>query len=117
MAVTGDSVLADDLVSPEEETNASALDCPRNTDEAEHNMALFSLWCEGYILCVVCVAGLFGNTISSVILSAKSMRNSFNLLLIALAIYDNIYLVGAILEAIRKKFDLITEYAAYRYRT
>ena len=35
------------------------------------------------------------------------MRNSFNLLLIALACFDNVYLIGGILEAFRKHFDLV----------
>ncbi len=37
------------------------------------------------------------------------MRNSFNLLLIALACFDNVYLIGGILEAFRKHFDLETQ--------
>ena len=36
------------------------------------------------------------------------MRNSFNILLIALALFDNTYLVGSILESFRKRFQLIT---------
>ena len=36
------------------------------------------------------------------------MRNSFNLLLIVLASFDNVYLIGGILEAIRKHFDLVS---------
>lgn len=37
------------------------------------------------------------------------MRNSFNLLLIALAVIDNTYLFGAILESIRKRFGIATQ--------
>ena len=37
------------------------------------------------------------------------MRNSFNILLIALALFDNTYLVGSILESFRKRFQLYTD--------
>jgi hypothetical protein len=37
------------------------------------------------------------------------MRNSFNLLLIALACFDSCYLFGSILESFRKSFDLATD--------
>ena len=37
------------------------------------------------------------------------MRNSFNLLLIALSFFDSCYLLGAILESFRKSFDLATD--------
>ena len=37
------------------------------------------------------------------------MRNSFNLLLIALAMIDNTYLFSSILESCRKRFDLQTD--------
>jgi hypothetical protein len=37
------------------------------------------------------------------------MRNSFNILLIALALFDNTYLIGSILESFRKRFQLYTD--------
>jgi hypothetical protein len=36
------------------------------------------------------------------------MRNSFNLMLIALAVFDSGYLFGSILESFRKSFKLTT---------
>ena len=53
--------------------------------------------------------GFFGNVLSSYILSGKSMRNTFNLLLIALAVIDNTYLFGAILNSFMKRFNLKTQ--------
>ena len=50
-----------------------------------------------------------GNALSAYILAGKSMRNSFNLLLIALAMIDNTYLFSSILESCRKRFDLQTD--------
>lgn len=85
------------------------LDCPVFSEASGHNLDRFSFWVEGVLLCVFAVAGIIGNTISAVILSGKSMRNSFNLLLIALAIYDNTYLFGSILESFRKRFDMLSD--------
>ena len=50
-----------------------------------------------------------GNALSAYILAGKSMRNSFNLLLIALAMIDNTYLFCSIVESCRKRFDLQTD--------
>ena len=38
----------------------------------------------------------------------EDMRNSFNFLLIALICMDSCYLIGAILEAVRKSFQMAT---------
>jgi hypothetical protein len=35
--------------------------------------------CEGVVLCVFAIAGIIGNTVATLILGSKSMRNSFNL--------------------------------------
>lgn len=70
--------------------------CPQFSEEDNRLIAASSYWCEGIILCIFAVLGIVGNSVSSVILGAKNMRNSFNLLLIALAVYDNTYLAGTI---------------------
>ena len=76
------------------------------------------------------MAGFFGNVGSAIILSGKGlsfqlsklkkvhyfvnplhfaeMRNSFNWLLIGLACFDNIYLLGSILESFRKDFGMVS---------
>ena len=40
----------------------------------------------------------------------RDMRNSFNLLLIALSLFDTCYLAGAILESMRKSFGVHSEW-------
>jgi hypothetical protein len=45
-------------------------------------------------------------TFSLILLSKSKLRNSFNLLLVALAAFDSTYLVGAILESFRKSFKM-----------
>ena len=42
-----------------------------------------------------------GNLVFSFVLTRKELRNSFNLLLVALAFFDCCYLIGAQLEVIR----------------
>ena len=37
-------------------------------------------------------------------MSKRDMRNSFNLLLVALACFDSVYLIGATLESVRRSF-------------
>ena len=51
------------------------------------------------------VPGILGNMIACIILSGKSMRNSFNLLLMALAVYDSAYVA---LDIIQKRSELHT---------
>ena len=42
--------------------------------------------------------GLFGNLLSILVLSAHQMKNSFNRLLIALAIFDSIFIIFVVLD-------------------
>jgi len=50
------------------------------------------------------VVGLAGNTFSVVVLSRKEMRNSFNLILIAINICDSFHLIFASMDAVRNSF-------------
>ena len=47
-----------------------------------------------YLQMVVALLGIIGNFLSSLILARKAMRNSFNILLVALALFDTTYLVS-----------------------
>ena len=85
------------------------LECPEYSPETGLLVEEFAFWIEGVCLCLIAIPGIFGNCLSSYILAGKSMRNSFNLLLIALAMYDNTYLVCAMLESIRKRFHFQTD--------
>ena len=78
------------------------LDCPVNSDEEFELLDKFSFWVEGVLQTVLAVFGIIGNTIASVIISRKEMRNSFNLLLVSLACFDSTFLFGSILESIRE---------------
>ena len=85
------------------------LECPEWSPRQEELLQGSAFWLEGVVLCLIGFPGIFGNALSSYILAGKSMRNSFNLLLIALAIIDNTYLLTSIIESCRKRFDLVTD--------
>ena len=96
-------------MEPNETNNISALDCPEFSDADIRFLDGFSFWVEGVLQTTMAVFGIIGNTIASVIISRKEMRNSFNLLLVSLACFDSTYLFGQILESFRKTFNLATE--------
>ncbi len=91
------------------------LDCPQYSNDTATAIDLFAYWVEGILLCVIAVPGIAGNALSSYILSGKTMRNSFNILLIALALFDNTYLFGSILESFRKRFLIYTDLVNRRF--
>ncbi len=53
-------------------------------------------------LCVPFIVRMFpGNILFSVVLTRRELRNSFNLLLVALAFFDSVYMIAAIFESFR----------------
>ena len=94
------------MVSPNNISSLyNAIDCPTFTEEDEMFLGIFAFWVEGVLQTIFAVLGIFGNIIASIIITRKDMRNSFNLLLVSLACFDSSYLVGSILESVRKCFD------------
>ncbi len=84
----------------------SMTNCPVYTHADEALLAEVSFWMEGVVQTSLAVFGILFNCFSSVILASREMRNSFNLLLIALACFDSCYLFGSILESMRKCFGV-----------
>ena len=58
---------------------------------------------------IFAIVGVLGNLGSCFILNNRSMRNTFNLLLVTLALSDSWYLFGALLESFRSAFGLGTD--------
>ena len=52
------------------------------------------------------LAGVSSNTVFSLLLCRRELCNSFNLLLVCLAVFDTVYLGMAVLESFRKVFHL-----------
>ena len=69
----------------------SILDCPKFSQADNDLLDFFSFWVEGVLTTIVAILGIFGNTIVSIIIVQKEMRNSFNLLLVSLACFDSTY--------------------------
>ena len=64
----------------------------------------------GAMSIVICLIGLFANTVSIPVLRTKDLYTStFNRLLIVLAVCDNLYLLFALLESIRTEMELSTD--------
>lgn len=109
--LVGVSDLNDTTLTPLSSSSSSAfagvdlgdldLDCPEYSDADFAFLDAVSFWMEGVLQTVLAVFGIVGNTIASVIIARKEMRNSFNLLLVSLACFDSTYLFGAILESFR----------------
>ncbi len=78
--------------------------CPVYSESDARFLDTFGFWVEGVLLDVLAVAGIVGNSLASVIISRREMRNSFNLLLVSLAAFDSFYLVGSFIESFRKTF-------------
>ena len=87
---------------------AEELDCPVMTASDDQLHEDLEYWVEGVILVIVAAFGVFGNFLASLILGRQAMRNSFNMLLIALALVDATYLVGSILKSMRERFKVIS---------
>ena len=109
--VCSTSFVFSDMTMDGEERNMTmntTLYCPEFTEFSSEMLTQVSFWVEGALSCSVAMAGFLGNVGSVVILSGKEMRNSFNWLLIGLACFDNVYLLGSILESFRKDFEMET---------
>ena len=83
-------------------------DCPVYSEFGENLLNAMSFYLEGIIQTPIAIIGILGNCLSCLVLASKKMRNSFNLMIIALAVFDSGYLFGSILESFRKSFKLVT---------
>ena len=86
-------------------------DCPIFSHQDNLFLESFSFWVEGVVQTICAVFGIIGNILAGIIITRKDMRNSFNLLLVSLACFDSTYLLGSILDSIRKPniFGLASE--------
>ena len=68
-----------------------------------------SFWLDGVMRSTVALIGVLLNIVFCYVLSQKQLRNVFNSLLIALAVFDILYLVFDIFEVFRREFNLSSE--------
>ena len=83
--------------------NYTFLHCYQYDEENWVILGNISFWIEGVLPIIIGIPGILGNVLASIILSGRSMRNSFNFLLIALAVYDSAYVI---LDILQKRSEL-----------
>jgi hypothetical protein len=74
------------------ENDSSSYIC---TGASDSELALYyriNWWTEGVLQVAVCTVGFLANALSIPVLCSKSMNSVFNRLLVALAVFDNLYL-------------------------
>ena len=102
------SVLVNATIHGDPDNVTSEIWCPVYNDCCNIYLNGLAYWLEGVIQVTFGIIGILMNIGSSLILGSKEMRNPFNLLLIALCLFDCGYLFGAILESFRKSFKLVS---------
>ena len=61
----------------------------------------------GVVQTILAICGIVGNTMAALVLSSRrGGRNTFNSMCIALTFFDSLYLLGCILESVRKQFKV-----------
>ena len=83
-------------------------DCPYFDQNGEILLDNLAYYFEGITQTSFAFCGIIFNCVACIVLASKEMKNSFNHMLIALAIFDSGYLTGSILESFRKSFHLAT---------
>ena len=103
------SVLVNASIYGDPENVTSEIWCPVYNACCDVFVDRLAFWLEGVVQVTFAIIGILMNIASCCILGSKEMRNPFNLLLIALAMFDCGYLFGAILESFRKSFKLVSD--------
>ncbi|XP_040572688.2 G-protein coupled receptor daf-37 [Lepeophtheirus salmonis] len=76
--------------------------CPTFTLDDKIFSNTFRLWVEYRFQTCIAVLGILINLFSSYVITRKEMRNSFNLLLIFLAVFDSTFLITALSKTFRE---------------
>ena len=81
----------------------SAKMCNDTLDEWEQNVYVqASWWLECFFVISIGTLGILGNTLAIVLLQSERLASNFNRLLICLAVFDNLFIISSLLEAIRR---------------
>ena len=85
------------------------------TDESTHASNLQQWWMEGVIQIGVACLGLAGNSLAIPVLLSGKLNSIFNKILVFLAVFDNVFIVCSLLEAVRKNFRAIHDMHVYLF--
>ena len=64
-----------------------------------------TLWLEGHVTTAVGLVGLVANCVAVPVLRSPNLPSVFNHLLVALAVFDNVFVACCVLEAARKFYE------------
>ena len=82
--------------------------CPDYNECCWNHIDMLGYWLGGVATVILCIIGITLNIGACCIWGSTKMRHPFNLLLIALCIFDCGYLLGIVLESFRKSFELVS---------
>ena len=94
-----------------EEANYSYYDqndssvCENPSREERMTCEKLSLIFEGYLSSIIAVVGLFANIMAISVFCRKTLRTNFTHLLVALAVFDFLFLLLTISENVRRNFE------------
>ena len=91
------------------------LDCPHFSLGHHKLIENVNFWVQGVTVTAMSVFGILANALFAIILAQRDLRNSFNLLLICLSVFDSSFLMGAILESVRTVFKSASNLHIYLF--
>jgi len=81
------------------------IDCPEESQESFEQFIDIEFWVGGYVTIVLASLGVLANILAISVFSNKTFKSNFNNLLIALAVFDLLFLLVCITESIRRSFE------------
>ena len=94
---------------PDDPSNVSSeIWCQYYNECCHVHLDMLNYWLGGVVTVILCIIGITLNVGACCIWGSTKMRHPFNLLLIALSVFDCGYLLGSILDSIRISFGQVS---------
>ena len=77
--------------------------CPKHSTFETQMIHSTGFWLDGVVKTILAVVGILSNCLAGYVLNRPKMKNSFNKCLIALAVFDSIFLTVSIIESFRRR--------------
>ena len=87
---------------------SSEIWCSYYNDCCGDHLDMLAYWLGGVIRVIFCIIGIILNIGACCVWGSTKMRHPFNLLLIALCIFDCGFLMGSVLASFRNGFKLVS---------
>ena len=102
------SILVNSSLQDDPSNMSSEIWCPYYNECCYVHLDMLNYWLGGVVTVIFCIIGITLNVGACCILGSTKMRHPFNLLLIALSLFDCNYLLGSILDSIRISFGPVS---------